>query len=416
MTESVPEQPIDASAIPQERLGALLNAKETVERCFPKGWQCVEACLSVVATLLLEDAQDPVALILQGPPASLKTTILSFFPSALDVVYRSDKFTPASFVSHHASARKQRLEGIDLLPRIRHKALVTPELAPLFRGGEEALTSTFSVLTRVLDGQGLITDSGVHGQRGYEGDYNFVWLGATTPLPSSTWRVMAQLGSRLFFMPVPEGEATNDELEEIISGTESYANKVSDCTSAVSAVVMGLLPSPEAVRSVKWERGMMPEEVSLLLMRLSRLLARLRGVVPILGREGGNRPELSSPVVEHPHRILNVFLNVARGHALLYGRDYLTEADIALLVPIALGSCPDHRRTLFKAILKHNGSLTAEQGSRALRVGKETARTYLEELERLDLVTMAQNSQSQVFQLAEGWQWLLEQDLSDWNK
>ena len=95
---------------------------------------------------------------------------------------------------------QRALAKIDLLPRLRHKVLLTPELSTIFRGKPDELAVAFARITRVLDGQGLKTDSGTHGQRGYDGDYLFAWLGATTPFDSVVWRVMAQLGSRMFFL------------------------------------------------------------------------------------------------------------------------------------------------------------------------------------------------------------------------
>ena len=43
-------------------------------------------CLSVAATLLLEDQQNPVALNLEGVPTSLKTTLVDLFGGADDKV------------------------------------------------------------------------------------------------------------------------------------------------------------------------------------------------------------------------------------------------------------------------------------------------------------------------------------------
>ena len=37
------------------------------------------------------------------------------------------------------------------------------------------------ILTRVFDGEGLETDSGVRGRRGYKGEDFFTLMGATTP-------------------------------------------------------------------------------------------------------------------------------------------------------------------------------------------------------------------------------------------
>src|SRR5262249_58021796 len=115
---------------------------------------------------------NPVAVIYVGGPSSSKTTVADLFADHA-IAYVSDNFTPAAFVSHAANRTTKDLGKVDLLPRIKHKVLVTPELAPIFRGKEDELAQRFAIITRVLDGQGLMTDSGTHGRRGYRGDYRF---------------------------------------------------------------------------------------------------------------------------------------------------------------------------------------------------------------------------------------------------
>jgi hypothetical protein len=182
----------------------ITGVEKTIRRHFPDLWPAVEIGLATCATLLLRDNVNPVALIYVGPPSAGKTTVASMFEGTTfagePLCYRSDKFTPAAFVSQSAQATAKKLKEVDLLPRIKHKVLLTPELSTVFRGKPDELAERFSIITRVLDGQGLTTDSGTHGKRGYEGDYVFAWIGCTTPFQESVWKVMAQLGSRLFFL------------------------------------------------------------------------------------------------------------------------------------------------------------------------------------------------------------------------
>ena len=111
--------------------------RETIVSLFDERvWFMTEACASVIATLMLEDLSNPIGLNLVDGPSSEKTTVLSFFYD-LPCVYRSDSFTPACFVSHAANVKTEKLPSIDLLPRIRHKCLVVPELAPTFGADRE---------------------------------------------------------------------------------------------------------------------------------------------------------------------------------------------------------------------------------------------------------------------------------------
>jgi len=176
---------------------------ETINTNFSGKSFGLEACLSVTAQLNIEDLTQPFALILMGNPSTYKTTILEIVNS-LPNAYKSDKFTPKSFVSHSANTKKDELSKIDLLPRIQFKTLITPELAPMFTGNEDNLVENFGILTRILDGRGLMIDSGVHGRRGYDGDYYFMWIGAVIDIPHKVWKVLGNLGPRLYFLRLPE--------------------------------------------------------------------------------------------------------------------------------------------------------------------------------------------------------------------
>ena len=112
--------------------------KAVVDQYFPNYWPMVDAALATYATLLLQDTKNPVAVIFVGGPSSGKTTVVDMFKTHAET-YPSDQFTPKSFVSHSANVSRDRLASIDLLPRIRHKLLATPELAPIFRGKDDEL-------------------------------------------------------------------------------------------------------------------------------------------------------------------------------------------------------------------------------------------------------------------------------------
>src|SRR5262249_54824209 len=139
----------DISMATPERTPSIEAVRETIDRHFPGLWPAVDAALSVCATLLLAQNANPTALIYVGGPSSSKTTVADMFadaavivddkPASHDLFYLSDSFTPAAFVSQAASRPTKDLPKVDLLPRIRHKVLVTPELAPVFRGKDDDL-------------------------------------------------------------------------------------------------------------------------------------------------------------------------------------------------------------------------------------------------------------------------------------
>ena len=253
------------------------DLQRIIQDFFPRLWPPTEAALATALALVIEDVVNPPTCILTGAASSEKTTVLDLLSEIEGLTYRSDHFTPKVFVTHAANVSHQRLAEIDLLPRIKHKVLITPELAPMFRQREEVLRDHFARLTAVLDGHGFTGDSGTQGRRGYTGDFLFAWLGAATPLPVHVWSVMAQLGSRLHFYEMPDEEVTDDELEEVLRGT-SYREKMRACGSTVRWFLRTRFSEYNRVRGVRWDREHDPEAVLTHIKRSARLLARCRSL------------------------------------------------------------------------------------------------------------------------------------------
>ena len=355
---------------------------------FPSCLEGVLAGLSAFASLLLDDIKNCTALIYVGPPSAGKTTIAEMFTGVKELVYVSDDFTAASFVSGAAQKTPDELSKIDLLPKIKHRVLITPELASIFRGKEVDLLQKFSIITRVLDGDGLWRDSGTQGGRGYRGDYTFAWLGCTTPFNRTVWKVMDQLGSRLFFL-VLETEGAEDEqsLMAELAGPTAYAFRRDECREVVSAFIRHLFKSHGGVRGVTWERALDDREAQQWIVRAGRLLAKTRG-----HRTGSDREEPIS--AESPTRAIQVFYNFARGHALIHGRTTVTLDDIPLVARIAASSMPTERSKVFrKLVVAENRKLTTDEVRQALGVKSEgPAHTLMADLTQLGIVEYEQGT------------------------
>src|SRR5262245_445588 len=193
--------------------------RSIIETSFPALARPAETCLCVVTQLLLNDVSNPFALALVDVPASGKTITLNFFDDANGLTYMTDHFTPASLVSHASNVKREELSAVDLLPRIRYRTLIVRELGSIFGAKDDDLRKSLGILTRVLDGEGLETDSGVHGRRGYKGDYLFMLLAGTPPIPPRVFKIMGNLGSRLFFLSLHTPDETEDELIAQAKGT-----------------------------------------------------------------------------------------------------------------------------------------------------------------------------------------------------
>lgn len=377
------------------------EVRTVIEQHFPDLWPAVEAGLAACATLLLADNANPTALIYVGAAGSGKTTVASFFDGH-KISYRSDNFTPASFVSHAANQKSQDLAKVDLLPKIRYKVLVTPELAPMFRGKPDDLAVRFAIVTRVLDGQGLTIDSGAHGRRGYTGDYLFVWIGCTTPFPPSVWRVMAQLGSRMFFFDLGDGRETSEDDLLATDGGVSYRLGVRACQEAVHEFLTTLLKG--GVRSVNWDAKADPEAVRRWVARLAQLLAAGRADIPDESGHGLH----GLLATEDPKRAYAVLSNLARSRAIVHGRCQLAEDDLPFVAAIVLSSMPARRGRLIRALALNGGVLTVREAQEALGVGSaNTARADMQDLDRIGLAAFVDEQPAQLrVRSSSGWAWI----------
>lgn len=417
-------------ALEEFELDENLNEKNTVDEYLKvkkvitcnfgeRVWLIADVCLSVVATLLLEDISNPTGLNLIDSPSTDKTTILSWFYDVDDITYKTDNFTPASFVSHSSNVKEKDLSKIDLLPRIKHKCIIVPELAPVFQKRKEDLIENISILTRVFDGQGLETDSGVRGRRGYKGDYLFAWLGASTPLDFRVWNAMGKLGSRLLFLTVSQDSSNQERLRKALSGIsseKSYKVKVNECRVAVHDFLRFLWKITGGVRMVKWNKSGDSKDLHEQIANLANLVSRARSVVSVW-REKDSDYNYNQPTIEHPMRLAQILYNLARGHAIIQGHCQINEDDLAVVIQVGLSSMPDDRRQVLDLLLNTAPGEEIETGdiTGALSVSEPTARAIMKTLSVLGIVDLENPGMGESYKirLKEDFSWFQSEDFRD---
>jgi predicted transcriptional regulator len=354
---------------------------------FPAFARAAEICASVVAQLLLNDVANPFALALVDVPSSGKTITLNFF-DVPELAYTTDNFTPASFVSHASNVKREELANVDMLPRIRYRTLIVRDLAPIFGVKEDELLKTMGILTRALDGEGLETDSGVHGKRGYKGDWLFMLLAGTTPIPPRVFKVMGTLGSRLFFLALHSQTKSHDEL---IAQNRGMARREKEraCREATDLILRTLwavYPS-----GVEWNKNGDTEDCLRVIARCAELLAALRGAIQMWQSEHDGSVCHNVPVIEQPDRINCLLYNLARGHALLCGRTQLATADLAPILEVTFDSAPTIRSKVFRGLLEQGGAMKTSHVEKLLRCSKPTA---LKEMEALAVLGVADKTEA----------------------
>lgn len=172
--------------------------------------------IKVVACHSLKERENCLSLMYVGASGKGKSVCVNvFMPDRLTTrrfLHRVDSFTPASFVSHAANKKRTDLNQIDLLPKIKDKTMLTKEVSPLFRADFKEMQKNFAVLTSVLDGRGYVTESGAQGERGSSTEHLFNWIGATTPFSDLVYKLMAQLGNRIYFYEIVSVDLKEEDL------------------------------------------------------------------------------------------------------------------------------------------------------------------------------------------------------------
>ncbi len=369
---------------PNKEIVKIEDLQKVITQNFPSVWFETKACLAATATLALKNLNGCPSLVLVGNPSGEKTTILGFFYGH-EQTYLTDDFTPKSFVSHSTNVKAEELKNIDLLPKIKDHALISPELAPLFEAPKDKLIENFAILTRVLDGEGLNRDTGTHGHRGYSGDYKFVWLGATTPLRSSVWSVMGKIGNRLFFLNMKEKNRTNTDYLAMFQG-KAYEEKIKECRGAVHYFLDNLFKT-NGIRAIEWN----PENDILFLpeiIKYAKFLSKLRAsLMTWRGEERGDFG-YNFPIIEEPPRAINALYNFAKGNAIIHGRRFLKAEDLAIVRSVCFASMPHDRFKFLQLLTQHDGRLTTQQIEKELGCSTQTATRTMKTFEVLGIVTI----------------------------
>ena len=396
-----------------------MNASElirTVECAYRGLGGAVRCGLAVFGTMAFKDRKKPLSIIYESPSGYGKSAVIQmFFPvqgeGLEEFVYRCDKFTPKAFVSHATNISEEKLAQIDLLPKLKNKVLLTKELAPIFRGREDELKGTFATLIAILDGKGFTSNSGARGKRGYEEDIVFNWLGATTPLPRDTHRLMYQLGTRLLIYEVPVLSLSEDELFAYARREDTnHTEKV--CQLGVNEFLVHFF-SRHRIGSVSADSTHIPDCHLLSLTRWATLLANGRAGCDY-ERDGHEWKAVAGNPPEGPFKIINYFKELARGSALADGRNEVGDEDITLCEEVCVSSIPGHLRPLVRQ-LRRTDTIDSPLCEELCRVSRPTARRYLKELSLLRIVDREGGSSElndpDSVTLAREFQWLQDRTL-----
>ena len=378
------------------------NLKDMVELKLPKIWPGLEFGLSSLRILNIDDCTLPLIAVLLGRPGSGKTVAITLL-SRWFYGYYTDSFSPKAWVSHTTSVNSQEeLEAVDMLPKIKDKQFLTPELATLFNLKEDDLRLSLATITRIADGHGFASDSGVYGHRAY-GDTMFTWFGAVVDIPHQVYKVLGSLGPKLYFFRLPFSETTPIELLSYLTDRDDFNMNYQTIEAALFDYLKWfeigptlLLRTPDSPHLVKMHWDGCRDELDAMqcIVNLAILLGHLRregrAYIPdrvvMSGDEEDEGYSYFTGDMEDVQRTATVLKNLARGHALITGRNYVTLEDIPIVVKTVLSTARVERVKAFITLLDNNGWITKIQLANQLHVSPSTAYRFMTELKAIGLV------------------------------
>jgi hypothetical protein len=362
----------------------------------------------------------PFAGIVLGRPSSFYTVGLELFRK-WNIVFYTDNFSGRAFVSHTTNVSKDKLAQIDLLPKIKNKLFLTPELSPTFAKKDEELIEILGIMTRVLDGQGYESDTGAHGHRGYTGSHMFVWIGAAVDIPWKVHKYLATLGPKLYFLRLPHADKTEDEyLNEM--NEDNFDIKVSVVKESLFDYLSWFEKCPDVIiekgiPKIAWDNRRNDQNTLRMIIRLAKLLGHLRCIVPTRETKDSHSQGIdyayTMAIPEDPSRARTQLKNLARGHALSQGRNYITMDDISLVIQVVLSTASIERVSMFELLIENKGKLSTSQVAKSLNTSAITAKRTMREFEALGLVDIIEtdfDNEEKTIVLKEEFNWFLSDE------
>ena len=108
---------------------------------------------------------------------------------------------------------------------------------------------------------------------------------------------------------------------------------------------------------------------------MADLLSYLRCVAQVWETPGSQGSDYAYSISQRevPRRAVTSLSNLARGRALVSGRNYITLDDVRLVIKTAMDSAQVERVSLFSLLMANKGRLTTNQMLESLNMARKTA-------------------------------------------
>jgi hypothetical protein len=321
-------------------------------------------------------------------------------------------------VSHAVNLPKGTKEGDQhMLNKMKNSFVISPELASLLSGERDDVAQNLQLMTRVLDGEGLETDSGF-GHKGITGKVMFVMGGAFVEFSPMIYGMLTQLGAKMYFFRIPENKKKPAQRIAELKGAQHVVKflRIKDAMDEYLDIFESC-PSPAAepeedmqyyLPKIALDKFRVNEndDAIRIIVELGSLLGPLRRTAWTYGfttgvkktTQEGNKTEIietevtdfsfNTSSLEDPSRADQQHYNLALAHALSMGRTSIGMEDISLLVKITLSTAPPNRHSVFEELLAHGGTLTTKEIQDNLHLHRNTAMKTMTDLVAVGLVRM----------------------------
>jgi hypothetical protein len=379
----------------QKLLQKYKDLQSIIKEKMPEIWPGLEYELSVMQILKIQGNTLPFIGIILGRPSSYKTVVIELVKGYANTYY-TDNFTGKSFVTHTTAIDSvEELEQKDMIPKMINRLVLTPELSPIFSMKDEDLNLVLGIMTRLADGEGYSSDSGAHGHRGYEDDVMFTWVGAAVDIPYKVYKILSNLGAKIYFYRTYFKDETPSELLEYAKKSHEFNARKQQIKDTLYDYLKWLDMGHDLFKTdLQWDTQKDDEEALRYIVNSSDLLSYMRCNAKVWETHDTQGSEYAYSISQRevPRRAITALTNLAKGHALLEGRNHITLDDITLVIKTAMDTAQIERVSIFSLLLAHDGVLTTTQILEFLNISRPTALRTMAEFKAIGLVSINENS------------------------
>lgn len=332
----------------------------------------IKAALATAVAYALED-EEPLWLVVVGPPGAMKTEIIRLFG---DVAHaQPDEITRAGLLSWSRVGKTMKKAG--LLTRVPTHAFCTIAdfSTVITMGDREARGRIFAALRRIYDGA-LRRDIGGGGEDELEWEGHLTLLIASTPAIETHLSAESQLGERWLLSRLPEAEEEKSRKKAVYVANRDRVKAYRELAEQLTAQV------------VEEARKRIPEHLSEesveRLAAVATLCAFVRTGVPFEG-QGKYRVVMGEVSPEEPTRLMGQVNRLAR---CLIALGETEEDAVELAWKAAMDSTPRTRMAALRHVIEAGDAGTSVKGLMASldRANFYSSRWELEALEAISLV------------------------------